>query len=66
MRFGTAAGGQLDVAWMMRDVALGQVLKAVGYLKMHGRNADFASWFMTNVWFCVAKAKGYDARSQSR
>ena len=65
MRFGTKDGRQLVIDWPMRDVALGEVLRVTGNIKMRGRYADFGSRFMTAVWFCVAKAMGREAQTET-
>ena len=61
----TKDGRQLVIDWPLRNVALGEVLGLMGYMKMRGRNAYFAEEFMTVVWLCVAKAMGREARTEN-
>ena len=65
MRFGTKDGRQLIIDWPMQGMALGEVLELIAYMKMRGRNAYFAERFMTAVWFCLAKAMGHEARTET-
>lgn len=56
MLFGTVNGKQIAYESFMRGWRLGDVLKMIGYLKMGGRNSEFASRLMTTFWYCVATA----------